>query len=81
MFGSDDEEDAEAEKLKAERVAAYMEKKAAKPKTVAKVRLFPSNYSHPVESCCALLCMYGMSEYDVDYLHIVCLHPGGQALG
>ncbi|KAI0744518.1 hypothetical protein C8Q76DRAFT_699979 [Earliella scabrosa] len=36
LFGSDDEEDAEAEKLKAERVAAYMEKKAAKPKTVAK---------------------------------------------
>lgn len=30
LFGSDDEEDAEAEKLKAERVAAYNERKAAK---------------------------------------------------
>ncbi|TFK48266.1 elongation factor 1 beta/delta chain [Heliocybe sulcata] len=37
LFGSDDEEaDAEAEKLKAERVAAYNAKKANKPKTVAK---------------------------------------------
>lgn len=40
LFGSDDEEDAEAERVKAERVAAYNVKKAAKPKTVAKVRLF-----------------------------------------
>ena len=38
LFGSDDEVDAEAEKLKAERVAAYNAKKANKPKTVAKVR-------------------------------------------
>lgn len=38
LFGSDDEEDdAEAERLKAERVAAYNAKKALKPKTVAKV--------------------------------------------
>lgn len=38
LFGSDDEEDdAEAARLKAERVAAYNEKKSAKPKTVAKV--------------------------------------------
>ncbi|KAH8077083.1 hypothetical protein BXZ70DRAFT_963030 [Cristinia sonorae] len=36
LFGSDEEEDAEAEKLKAERVAAYQAKKANKPKTVAK---------------------------------------------
>ncbi|TCD62329.1 Translation elongation factor 1 beta [Steccherinum ochraceum] len=37
LFGSDDEEDdAEAEKIKAERVAAYQAKKANKPKTVAK---------------------------------------------
>ncbi|KAM0750524.1 elongation factor 1-beta [Meredithblackwellia eburnea MCA 4105] len=37
LFGSDDEEeDAEAEKLKAERVAAYSAKKANKPKTIAK---------------------------------------------
>lgn len=39
LFGSDEEEDAEAEKIKAERVAAYNAKKAAsgKPKAVAKV--------------------------------------------
>ncbi|KAK7688722.1 hypothetical protein QCA50_008260 [Cerrena zonata] len=36
LFGSDEEDDAEAEKLKAERVAAYNAKKALKPKTVAK---------------------------------------------
>jgi elongation factor 1-beta len=37
LFGEDDDEDAEAEKIKAERVAAYNAKKANKPKTVAKV--------------------------------------------
>ena len=37
LFGSDDEEDAEAERIKAERVAAYNAKKANKPKAVAKV--------------------------------------------
>ena len=37
LFGSDDEEDAEAEKVKAQRVAEYNAKKAKKPKTVAKV--------------------------------------------
>ncbi|KAL5511801.1 hypothetical protein ACEPAH_5019 [Sanghuangporus vaninii] len=36
LFGSDEEEDEEAERIKAERVKAYNEKKAAKPKTVAK---------------------------------------------
>lgn len=36
LFGEDDEDDAEAERLKAERVAAYAAKKATKPKTVAK---------------------------------------------
>ncbi|TFY64566.1 hypothetical protein EVJ58_g2541 [Rhodofomes roseus] len=37
LSGSDDEEeDAEAERIKAERVAAYNVKKAAKPKTIAK---------------------------------------------
>lgn len=39
LFGSDDEDDAEAERIKAERVAAYNVKKAAKPKTIAKVCL------------------------------------------
>ena len=39
LFGEEDEEEnAEAEKLKAERVAAYNAKKANKPKTIAKVR-------------------------------------------
>jgi Eukaryotic elongation factor 1 beta central acidic region len=38
LFGDDDEDDAEAERLKAERVAAYNQKKANKPKTIAKVR-------------------------------------------
>lgn len=37
LFGSDEEEDAEAERIKAERVAAYNAKKANKPKTIAKV--------------------------------------------
>ncbi|THH28554.1 hypothetical protein EUX98_g5626 [Antrodiella citrinella] len=37
LFGDDDEEeDAEAERVKAERVAAYQAKKANKPKTIAK---------------------------------------------
>ena len=36
MFGSDDEEDAEAEKLKEERVKAYADKKSKKPALIAK---------------------------------------------
>lgn len=36
MFGSDEEDDAEAEKLKAERVAAYAAKKSKKPALIAK---------------------------------------------
>jgi len=36
LFGDDDEEDAEAERIKAERVKAYEAKKANKPKTIAK---------------------------------------------
>jgi elongation factor 1-beta len=37
LFGSDDEEeDAEAERVKQERLKAYAEKKATKPKTIAK---------------------------------------------
>jgi len=36
LFAEDEDEDAEAEKLKAERVAAYNAKKANKPKTIAK---------------------------------------------
>ena len=41
LFGEDEEEDAEAEKVKAERVAAYNAKKANKPKTIAKVSSLP----------------------------------------
>ena len=37
LFGSDDEVDEDAERIKAERVAAYNAKKANKPKTAAKV--------------------------------------------
>ncbi|KAJ3913491.1 hypothetical protein F5877DRAFT_52287 [Lentinula edodes] len=36
LFGEDEEEDEEAERVKAERVAAYNAKKANKPKTIAK---------------------------------------------
>jgi elongation factor 1-beta len=36
LFGSDDEVDEEAEKLKEQRLAEYRAKKAAKPKTIAK---------------------------------------------
>jgi len=36
MFGSDDEVDEEAEKIKAERLAAYAEKKSKKPALIAK---------------------------------------------
>lgn len=36
LFGSDEEEDAEAARVREERLAAYREKKAAKPKAAAK---------------------------------------------
>ena len=49
LFGEDEEEDAEAEKLKAERVAAYNAKKANKPKAAAKVcRIFFFIFESPV---------------------------------
>ena len=84
LFGSDDEEeDAEAERIKAERVAAYQAKKANKPKTVAKVRLlfiFPSPVLRRMYRL-SLACMYDYLEYDVDFLCLVCCHPRGQALG
>lgn len=41
LFGSDDEVDEEAERVKAERIAAYNAKKANKPKAAAKVRGLP----------------------------------------
>lgn len=51
LFGSDDEEDAEAERVKQERLKAYAEKKAAKPKTIAKsiVTLDVGLYSEEVD--------------------------------
>ncbi|KAG1139735.1 hypothetical protein G6F37_000923 [Rhizopus arrhizus] len=39
LFGSDEEEDAEAERIKAQRVAEYNAKKANKPKTIAKTTI------------------------------------------
>lgn len=36
LFGSDDEDDAEAARIREERLASYREKKAAKPKAAAK---------------------------------------------
>ena len=36
LFGSDEEEDEEAERVKAERVAAYAAKKSKKPTLIAK---------------------------------------------
>lgn len=36
LFGSDDEEDAEAAKIREERLAAYAQKKSAKPALIAK---------------------------------------------
>ncbi len=36
LFGSDDEDDAEAERLKEQRLSEYRAKKAAKPKVIAK---------------------------------------------
>lgn len=46
LFGEDEEDDAEAERIKAERVKAYEAKKAAKPKTIAKV-----NFSYFLIPC------------------------------
>lgn len=40
LFGSDEEDDAEAERVKAERVAAYAAKKSKKPALIAKVYLY-----------------------------------------
>lgn len=49
LFGSDDEVDEEAEKLKAERLAAYHAKKAKKPGIIAK-----SNIILDVSFVCSL---------------------------
>ena len=73
--------DAEAERIKAERVAAYNAKKAAKPKTVAKVRLFLHLTRLSVVMCCAA-CIYDLSEYDVDLPRpVVRCHLRSEALG
>ena len=73
--------DAEAERIKAERVAAYNAKKAAKPKTVAKVRplLHLSRFSAVM---CCVACIYDLSEYDVDLPRpVVRCHLRSEALG
>ena len=55
LFGSDDEEaDAEAERVKAERVAAYNAKKANKPKTIAKVRYHSLEYDSKLTTTCTV---------------------------
>ena len=61
LFGSDDDEvDAEAERIKAERVAEYAAKKANKPKTIAKV---------VSQSCC-------MSCHLINFIMLaVCRYP------
>ena len=83
LFGSDDEEDAEAERIKAERVKAYEAKKAAKPKTVAKVRrnFTVDLYSSYRMSSVAISCIYRMFECHIDSHRIVRRHLRGQALG
>jgi len=48
LFAEDEEDDAEAEKLKAERVAAYNAKKAGKPKAAAKVCFFLSSFAQDI---------------------------------
>ena len=48
LFGEDEEEDAEAERIKAERVAAYNAKKANKPKAAAKVNRLFFFFENPV---------------------------------
>lgn len=48
LFGSDEEDDDEAEKLKQQRIAEYNAKKANKPKTIAKVRFVLS--ALPIQS-------------------------------
>ena len=44
LFGSDEDDDAEAERVKAQRVAEYNAKKATKAKTIAKVSPYMSSY-------------------------------------
>ena len=86
LFGSDDEEDAEAERVKAERVAAYNAKKAAKPKAVAKVRQIPA-FQIPFPFACrvwcpSMSCIYNFPlECDIDSLRIVGCNLRCEALG
>lgn len=56
LFGSDDEEDAEAERIKAERVAEYAAKKANKPKTIAKVCVLCPFSCHLINFTMNLVC-------------------------
>jgi elongation factor 1-beta len=55
LFAEDEEVDEEAERLKAERVAAYNAKKAGKPKAAAKVRPSLSLLNILVLTTCSLL--------------------------
>lgn len=80
LFGSDDEEDdAEAERVKAERIAAYNVKKAGKPKTIAKVSrlsidpfvLFRSRHVYTI----------AFGNMMLTFASIVRCHLRGEALG
>lgn len=66
LFGSDDEVDEEAERIKAERVAAYAAKKAVKPKTIAKV--------------CVIFLRFVFFPLNT-FTFTVCRHPRGQTMG
>ena len=54
LFGSDEEEDAEAERIKEERVAAYAAKKSKKPALIAKSSILLD--VKPVSSSCLVPC-------------------------
>lgn len=80
LFGSDDEEDAEAERVKAERIAAYNVKKSAKPKTIAKVR--PSVFCVLRSPCNRhlCLCIYVLNALLIMH-YVVRRDVRGEALG
>jgi len=69
LFGEDEEADAEAERVKAERVAAYNAKKANKPKTIAKVCLIIPRSTDLRKRMCSILFL------------AVCRDVGCQAVG
>ena len=71
LFGSDDEEeDAEAARVREERLAAYKEKKAAKPKVAAKsvviMHVKPWGAYHKLSSLlCAHVCVFDTDSFSL----------------